>query len=106
MQKNQLRVNRLIRVKYGPYTVGSLLHGEVKEAELTKDVVKIQYLQRRKNLHALEEAKRERLGENDQIVIIGNHARKLVGIEDKADEEFKKVEEKPKSLLQRVRKLN
>ena len=77
MQKNSLRVNRLIRTRYGPYTLEDMKIGEVREVEMTKEIVTLSYLSKRKRLQEMEQRKMMRLGENEDIVLIGGDAKKL-----------------------------
>ena len=74
MQKNQLRVNRLIRTSFGPYSIGNLKHGEVIEAEITKKILALQYFETAKKLKEIEVKKEERFKENEEIVLIGKDA--------------------------------
>jgi 23S rRNA pseudouridine2605 synthase len=50
MQKNQLRVNRIIRTRYGPYSLEGLLPGQIMEADIHPAIKRKVYLMMRKDL--------------------------------------------------------
>lgn len=93
------------RLSYGEYTVGDLKHGEVRDVEMSKEMIRLQYLQRRKKLQQLEERKKEALGENTQVVLVGNNAAKLKGIPDTRETLLLERPVTAKSLLNQVRML-
>ena len=54
MQKNDLRVNRLKRLTYGPYSLSQLQAGEVREDIITPEIKKLLYLSSRMKLKKAE----------------------------------------------------
>ena len=57
MQKNDLRVNRLKRISYGPYNLGNLDSGMVREEPIGDEIKRLMYLATRKKLEAVEQEK-------------------------------------------------
>lgn len=57
MQKNSLRVNRLKRLSYGPYTLFDLKSGEFRETEIMPEIKNLMYLAQRNKLKEKEENK-------------------------------------------------
>jgi hypothetical protein len=82
-----------------------LKHGEVRDVEMSKEMIRLQYLQRRKKLQQLEERKKEAIGENTQVVLVGNNAAKLKGIPDTRETPLLERSVTAKSLLNQVRML-
>lgn len=108
MQKNQLRVNRLIRQSYGEYSLEDLKPGELREVTMTKELVKMQYLHQRKKQQQIEELKREKIDTNSEVVLIGNTAKKLKEVSGNDEVATSKHIDKSikKSLLQQVRMIS
>lgn len=73
MQKNDLRVNRLKRLSYGPYSLGNMAAGEIREDIVRDEVKRLMYLNRRAALKNIEEAK------DDAVAIKEKVAEKLEG---------------------------
>jgi len=57
MQKHSLRVNRLKRLTYGPYSLGNMAAGEIREAVIEDDIKRLMYLSKRATLKQKEAAK-------------------------------------------------
>ena len=57
MRKNSLRVNRLKRLTYGPYSLGNLAAGEIREAEVEDEIKRLMYLNKRAVLKQHEQTK-------------------------------------------------
>lgn len=54
MQKNDLRVNRLKRIAYGPYNLGNLPSGHVREEPIVDQIKRLMYLATRKKLETVQ----------------------------------------------------
>ena len=50
MRKFQLQVNRIIRTRFGPYSVGNLRPGQLMETEIDPAIKRKLYLMMRKDL--------------------------------------------------------
>lgn len=57
MQKNDLQVNRLKRLQYGPYTLGNMASGEIREDTIRPEIKRLLYLAGRSHLKRVEEGK-------------------------------------------------
>lgn len=52
MQKNDLRVNRIVRTHYGPYSLEGLKPGEIIETVIADQIKRKIYLMMRKSLES------------------------------------------------------
>jgi 23S rRNA pseudouridine2605 synthase len=68
MQKNDLRVNRLKRISYGPYKLGNLVSGQVREEPIVDEMKRLMYLATRKKLEIVEKEKLNQLEIKEEVV--------------------------------------
>lgn len=68
MQKNSLRVNRLKRLSFGPYTLGNMAAGEIREDTLRDEVKRLMYLNSRAKLKQVEENKDDAKAITEKVV--------------------------------------
>ena len=72
---------------------------------MSKEMIRLQYLSRRKKLQEVEERKKELVDSSTQVILVGNNAAKLKGIPDTREAPEFERPTTAKSLLDQVRML-
>lgn len=68
MQKHSLRVNRLKRTHYGPFSLGNLAAGDIVEAPITSEIRRLSYLSKRAKLKEVEQEKMTHEGLKEHVL--------------------------------------